>query len=385
MPRSETRHLDSLSDEEIWDFILQKKAAIVDYDWGHISPSEAVASVLPAKVIINFERWLEHLTERRLDAQTIRQHRSLGSRFILEYFGRVGKEPDPNLWPEHTARFYRWLSSVASKQPQVDASGEFMRDGSGAKLMEPAPCSTHQIRLVNITLRKFYRWMIEENIVSGAELKLRAPPGTIKKPQLESRLSPSQILEWASTCENEIVKFIGLAAYFFSLRPQEVCALRPMDFRTGSDIRGLECTEVMRKADLFGGLVVYVGRQKQTFGTIKDNAKKGSNGWVSCFSREGAEQLVKMLAKLPPDQVIAKWNIAKLYGDWRDFGPLDFTMKDMRRASLHWLGQNSQLQPLHLMKHARHRSIETTMIYVQRPEEKLKEIDLSNFSLDLDS
>ncbi|RYZ85924.1 MAG: hypothetical protein EOP04_14945 [Proteobacteria bacterium] len=384
LPRSETRHLDNLSDEEIWAFIREKQAATISYDWGHTSPSEAVESVLPASVTINFERWLAHLEERGLDMQTIRQHRSLGGRFVLEYFGKVGKEPDPNRWPEHTGNFYRWLTSAASLRLKLDGNGEIKRDVNGAKLMEPAACSNHQIKLVNICLRKFFRWMVEENLVNSVELRLRPPPSSAKKVQLQSKLSPDQVLAWARECENRTVKFLGLAGYFFSLRPQEVCALRPIDFRTDHAIKGLECVTVMKRAGLYGGLVTYVGRQKQTLGTIKDNAKKGSNGWVSCFSKEAAQEIVNILNEEKLSEEVAKWNITKLYEDWRMFGPKGFTMKDMRRASLHWLGQNSQLQPLHLMKHARHRNIETTMVYCQRPEEKLKEIDLATFSLNLE-
>jgi hypothetical protein len=59
-----------------------------------------------------------------------------------------------------------------------------------------------------------------------------------------------------------------------------------------------------------------------------------------------------------------------MYADWafEDFAP-----KDLRRASLYWLGHETQISLLQLMKHARHSSTETTLKYLRRPAESLEE------------
>lgn len=384
LPRSETRHLDSLSDEEIWKWMHEcfgEKAASVS-NLSCPTPPDLGPSVIPPEVLHNFERWLAFLKDRKLDRLTIKQHRSYTTRFVFEFFGRVVKEPDPVKWPNYAGRFYNWLVTVGNIRAVRDENNRAKLDEAGNPSFIAGPCSPPQIRAANIAFRKFYTWMIEEGIVPAVEFKLRPPVGLGADVQLPRPVEPKEVLEWSRRCTNPVVKFIGLVGYFFSLRPQEVFALRPQDFRTGEEIGQLECVKVMKENQLFGKLAVYIGRQKQNTGRIKNGAKKASNGWVACFNEEGAREIVTLLTQFSPEAVVAHWNNKKLYDDWRELGVKGLAPKDLRRSSLYWLGHYTKIHPLQLMKHARHRNVETTMIYCQRPEE-LGPQDLSRDSFEL--
>jgi integrase len=342
-------------------------------------------SVLPAAVMLQVERWLKFLTKRGLDELTVKQHRSYTTRFVLEFFGRVAKEPDLAKWPDYCGRYYNWLASEAYRRPERDHSGKTILDKNGNPNLISGPCSSGQIQRANISLLKFYRWLGEEGIVPAVELKLRSPISQRAKPQLLRPVDPDEVLQWASSCPDEVVRFIGLAGYFFSLRPQEVFALRRKDFRAGAVVEQLECIKAMNEANLFNKLAVHVGRQKQNRGSIKDGAKAGSDGWVACFNGRAAVEVVSILNKHDPEAVVAKWNNAKLYDDWKRYGIVDLTVKDLRRASLYWLGHYSGMPTMQLMKHARHRNVQTTMIYCQRPEEDLRKFSEGDLCLELNT
>ena len=364
LPRSESRQLDPLSDEEIDRWIIAKEAS---ENSTMVEVEPLGPSVISGELLENFARWLAYLEHRKLNPNTIKQHKSNASRFMFEYFGRVACEPNPNLWPLLTGRFYNWLVS-SGNLVSLPSPG----NTAGETVLVRAPCTPHQIRTTNITFRKFYNWLSEEAIVPAVELRMRPP--MLKRPevQLTKVVSPEDVLAWARSCGDAVVKFVGLVGYFFSLRPQETFALRRQDFLGGKEIELLECGRVMRGANLFSRLGVYVGRQKQNNGEIGDSAKKGSNGWVCCFNEEAARLVVSLLEELESDTVVARWNNKKLYNSWSNCGIPGTTIKDMRRASLYWLAHETDLQPVHLMKHARHRNIQTTLIYCQRPEEELR-------------
>ncbi len=90
--------------------------------------------------------------------------------------------------------------------------------------------------------------------------------------------------------------------------------------------------------------------------------------------------MLESLASLKAADKLMKWNNHKLYTDWNKFGIKGVNVKDRRRASFYYLGHYSNLTPLQLMKHARHREVETTMLYCRRPDEIL---DLDDAPLSL--
>ena len=50
------------------------------------------------------------------------------------------------------------------------------------------------------------------------------------------------------------------------------------------------------------------------------------------------------------------------------------TLKDLRRASLYWLGHYSSVDLVALKNHARHRNVETTSLYTRRPLEDVSDL-----------
>lgn len=173
---------------------------------------------------------------------------------------------------------------------------------------------------------------------------------------------------------------MALLGFFFSLRTQELFALRPMDFRAGSQASFLECCKVMGRFKLFSKFAVHVHRQRKKNGEF-NHPKSYSNGWFSCFHEQGAKEIVKRLKVIEDKEQLIfdhlpDWNI-KL---WKRKGIPNITLKDLRRASLYWLGHQNDIDLVALKHHARHSKVDTTMLYLRRPGE---EVD-GGFELDLD-
>lgn len=180
------------------------------------------------------------------------------------------------------------------------------------------------------------------------------------------------------------IKLLSLIGYFFSLRPQEVFALKPSDFKAGSEVKLLECSQAMTRSNLYDRFVVHIERQRTNRSELT-TPKAGSKGWVSCFDKAGAKEIVSLLNKgSSPEEPIFKLNNRELYKRWRKFGIKGVTLKDLRRASLYWLGHHASMEPMLLKQHARHNLLETTMLYMRRPDEDLRKSD-DDFVLDLEA
>jgi hypothetical protein len=65
---------------------------------------------------------------------------------------------------------------------------------------------------------------------------------------------------------------------------------------------------------------------------------------------------------------------------WSKSGIKDIALKDLRRASLYWLGHYTNITLVGLQSHARHADPKTTALYYRRPDEEfegsLDELDL---------
>jgi hypothetical protein len=334
LPRADSKHLDQLRDEEVQAFIDE------------LHPPKDKPKLCETRKL--GERWLKHLEERKYDPQTVQQRRS-GLESIFSFF--IDEENlSIKTWPDHTAKFFRWMEKKKYKPGRV--------------------------RIVNTSLRMFYKWLAEENEVRPTQLALRKSVADRSKTPLARPLGPDEVLEWAYRCKIPEIKFIGLVGYFFSLRPQESFALVRQDFRNSSEITKLECVKTMSAATLDASLVVYIGKQKQKLNKVVPYAKKGSNGWVCCFNRAAAGMILEMILKLQPQELICKTTNENIYSLWRKHGMPGLSIKDLRRASAYYLGHYSKFTPLQLMKHMRHKKIETTMIYCRRPDEDFETAEL---------
>lgn len=232
-----------------------------------------------------------------------------------------------------------------------------------------------RIHAINQSMRLFWEFLDGEGLAEGV-LKLTAGHKTANRTPLKKTVAPEELFDLFTRPD---IRLLALLGYFFSLRPQETLALRPCDFRVGSKAAELECCKVLTEAGLYGRLAVNIHRQKTSNGLAKP--KKNSFGWVACFDEKAAKEIVRVLASKDLNEPLfghgAFWYI-KL---WKRYGLPNSVLKDLRRASLYHLGHYSKLPVTALKNHARHSSIETTMLYTRRPEE-LNENDQINFDLD---
>jgi hypothetical protein len=263
-----------------------------------------------------------------------------------------------------------------------DEAGKPKLTKAGQPITVSVPASPYVIRAANVSYRKFYAWLGEENHVTPVKIKLRAPTIEAKHTKLPRTLAPDEVLKWAKKCPVAHVRLCGLLGYFLSLRPQESFAARELDFQFGKVVSDLECGKVMKENGFYDQFAIMVHRQKQNNGEILSHAKSESEGWIACWNKEAAKLIVdavneldklvvsrKKNRKVDPNESLVKWNNRKLYEDWKKFGLRNMDLKDLRRASLYYLGMHTSIQPLQLMKHARHKNIETTMLYCRRPKE----------------
>lgn len=209
-------------------------------------------------------------------------------------------------------------------------------------------------------------------------LRLRRPRVEAKQTPLQFTITPEQVIDYAAKAPPDFA-FIALAWFFFSLRTQEVLALTRADFRAGSRASELECAKVIRRAALYDRLAVHV--TKQNAKSTKDQRaepKANSKGWVACFDRAAAERLValvKNLAEVAGDGPLVAFSVDYNLHRWARDGIAGITMKDLRRASLYWLGHHTNLGLVELKSHARHTRVDTTALYLRRPEEMVEGLD----------
>lgn len=346
LPRALTRHLDGEPDSNI-EFWLREYELMN----GLRTPIHTTVDI--DKYI---EQWANYLksSEVLLKAETIEEHTRHLRQSVVPYF--LGLDPpltDPNDWGFASVRLSSHLKSIGRT------------DG--------------QIRRATISLRKLYKWMAEERIILGnGALMVRLPKYVPSKTPLERIITPDEILIMAQKESNPDLSLMLLCGYFLSMRPQEVFGAKPSDFKAGSGVVGnLECIKAFRSIGLYDKLAFNVVRQRTTKNQIRP-PKLDSYGWVGCFNEAAALAIVNLLRGFGANEYLVKVNLNKLYKEWKK--TYDFKPKDLRRSSLYWLGHYTAITVLQLMKQSRHKSIESVLCYLRRPDETVdggSELDLS--------
>jgi hypothetical protein len=312
------------------------------------------------KLILDFG---QHLTGRKKrDQSTVRQHLSNLRRFVVPYFLHLENPlKDPQAWPGASIGLLDFLEALPVNPPTVHS--------------------------VNKSLRLFWRWMVEERIVTGTqELYLRNAVSSVTETPLENLLNPAEVLGAVDQIAKKDLppgvvqhaQLLALIGYFFSLRPQETFALTPNHFVGGDTAQELACNQTLKQLQLFSRLAVNVIGQWSPEGKEKI-PKMNSKGWVGCFDGEAAKRLVGILnSQENPDDRLFRVNNRELYRHWakavKGTALEKTSLKDLRRASLYYLGHHTLFQnsAILLMKHARHKEMETTVLYLRRPEEKVE-------------
>ena len=292
------------------------------------------------------EIFCAYLKTRRKSPKTISQHRHNLTRYCLPYFVSVNGIQDPVHWPTKSVRLLTHLESL--------------------------DLSTRTINTCNVSLRVFWNWLVKEGKAAGVLLLRNAMVGQQATP-LNFTVTPHAILEHRFPASE--LRLLAILGFFFSLRPQEVVALTPGDFRAGRLAAELECCKVMVSGGLYGKFAVTIHRQRvgNDFTTPKVNSK----GWVACFDEAAAREVVSLIKERPAGQLLFPSRLDWYFRVWRKKGYPGLTLKDLRRASLYWLGQYGGLPFTSLKNHARHADPSTTALYVRRPgNEKVEWADL---------
>lgn len=288
--------------------------------------------------------------KQQIDIKTIRYHKSLLTKWVIPYYFQQNPPlKEPRDW--------------APLAPKLLAYFEEKGVPPGA------------IEHANNAFRKFWDWLQDEGLVlPGTVLKLRNQKKRNKETPLPRIVSPDEVLAFAAACPDTQIKLMALVGYFFSLRPFELFALRPKDFRAGLTASQLECCRQLQKQGAFDRLAAFISRNRIANGNFGPPKTKGAKAWVGCFNEVAAREIVALINVLPIDVPIIAlhnpdWNMEL----WRRNGIVGITLKDLRRASLYWLGHHLLTEPIALKNHARHSKLETTMLYCRRPTEVLEE------------
>ncbi|RYZ80389.1 MAG: hypothetical protein EOP04_25955, partial [Proteobacteria bacterium] len=151
------------------------------------------------------------------------------------------------------------------------------------------------------------------------------------------------------------LRLIALLGYFFSLRPQETLALRRDDLIAGKKASTSEYYQVLTAVDLYERLAVNITRQRGHKGI--NPPKRHSIGIVARFDEVEATAIVGRLITYDADAPLFPLHFNTYLKQWAAKGLRNMTMKDLRRASLYWLGHYRRLELVVLKNQTRHNKI----------------------------
>lgn len=343
LPRATTRHLDSEPDHNVdwWVHDWEARNGAADEEQRPTDP--------------RLQGWIDRYVadiRKRRSPKTASDHRHHLAEDVIPYFVRHLGLVDPNDWPRHSARMAAWLRDQGR--------------------------SEHQIQKANTALRAWWRWLGDEGtVLHGLDLRVRAAIRTAAPTPLSRLVSPDEVLAHVQSTTSIDTRIAAILGYFFSLRPQEVMALRRCDFVAGASAAKLEACRTSARLGQFGRLAVHVHRQRLQSGEFAP-PKAHSVGWVACFDERAARILVEILRSIEPDAPLFVHQNDWCFERWKRHGISAITLKDLRRASCYWLGHNTRFaeEPISAMKHMRHKDFETTLGYLRRPTETVELVDL---------
>lgn len=379
LSRSVTRHLDTEPDHnvEVW---------VRDWAERNEKRDRAAVPAAPPALRRRLDAYLKYLrVHRRRDPKTISDHSSAIDHIIIPYFVWHRALTDPNHWPSASVKLAEW-----ARETGVSAS---------------------RLSKANSTLRALWEYLTDEQVVlSGSTLRLRPvirdEDDEDESTPLEVFITPDEALAEAARIHDRRLRLMLLLGYFFGLRPQEVFGLRRSDFLGGSAAAKLECCGVMRRFGLYDRFAVHVQRQRTQKGKLPD-PKSHSKGWVACFDERAAREIRDLIIDADPDKLLfADHGNDWFFKLWKRHGygseyveefvgngkkrtrmsekskSATATPKDLRRASLYWLGHHTEIGIVELRSHARHKKVDTTLQYLRRPEEVIAAVENP---LDLDA
>lgn len=372
LPRRITKHLDGKPDDMIVEWM----------DWYAAVNSIEMRSVrrdLGADTEKLIKRFENFLVSRKLNDNTIRIYID-SIRLALPLF----LEHDKDHWYQVSGKLE-----------------EHLRD---------AGLNPKRHNRVNQSFRTFYKWLQQVHEIKHRHgLLLVNRVSDEEKTPLKFTLTPEQVLDWAKKCPDPGLQFIALTGFFFSLRTSEIFGARRQDFVAGKGAELFEDYKVLSKTKRVRGRMTYraLSRPIRPLAMRKPNRvsiaarlviniqncrrpngeeykptrlKRG--GVVVCAHVEAAKEIIKLVNAVEGEWVISKYLPERWSKAWRAEGIPGVTIKDLRRASLYWLGHYTDVPFVGLKNHARHTDPETTALYTRRPEEMFDSDDLLVLDLD---
>lgn len=350
-PREKSAYMDGWADDQVEAWVQNYNLTVASRRSGH--------AMVPEKIHVLVDEFTAYQSQGDLSEGTVK-HDKTNILHAAEYLST--KTDRLALWPQFSLALPGYL------QKKKKYSGTY-------------------INQIQISLRKFWRWLrVHKKLVSG-ELELETVKGHARSQDtpLQFALSPDEVIAFARTCTDPTVRMLALCGYFASLRPQEVFALCLNDFATGLKAKGLEACKVMKGLGMFDGMAINIEKQQRAYKKKqKAKPKKDSKGIVAVFHKDAASLIVAELKALQAagKMQIFGYNNKHYYALWKKEGKLGVTLKDLRRASIYYLGHHTDIKIEQLKEHARHKNIQTTSLYFRRPFEKFDEVDDLVFDLD---
>ena len=347
LPRKLTKHLDGAEDHIIESWVS-------NYSYEHERKKDAPAPLTDVGLTALVERFRLYLKKKQKAYTTIQWHCSSLENNVIPFFLGRGLT-DPAQWAGVSVHLLPFL--------------------------EQKELTSHNIVKCNQALNQFWSWLTEEGLVHST-INLRTPIIVKAQTPLKFTQTPEEIMDWVRRNLDSETSFMACMGFFFSLRPQETFALRLKDFQFGLKASESEACKVMARHGLYDRVAVHIERQITKQNEIKA-PKANSIGWVSCFHKEAAQWLsayFKNLDSKDPSAPLFKCKPDRNFRRWAKIGIPDITLKYLRRSSVYWLGHYTDMGIQELANHARHENIETTRLYLRRPDEDIHYT--RNFDLD---
>lgn len=338
LPRAVTKHLDRANDTEIEDW-MRWYAAV------HAVPVRRVNVDLGS---------LEKLLDGFLRSLRLRG-RYKTTVNLYEYFLRLAlplfkDHPDPNSW--------------------------YMLGGKLTTYLAEQGLTPSQHSRTNQAFKVFYSWLQGQGTVQHRHGLIldKIDLGRQDTP-LKYTLTPEDVLAWAVTSDSPELRFVALAGFFFSLRTGEVFGAQKSNFIAGSRASMFEDARTLARCGLYSKLVINIQSCRRPSGEAYKPSKRKKGGIVACFDERAAKAIITILKVSEPGYVIAEKLPDYWAKRWAKEGIPGVTIKDLRRASLYWLGHYTSIPFAGLRNHARHTQHDTTLLYTRRPEEEFEHSD----------
>ncbi len=349
LKRDYYRHLDSCSEEVIKQFC--------DNLENRVKPNQKNADIKIAVPFLNdlLLQYKEQLLQDGTDQSTVDQYISELKNYGVPFFTndiKVGNVTHCGLiriedWPTKSHLFTEWYM-------------EFSGNSSGT-------CTR-----VKACITRFWNWLrFKRHIAPSSELMFGYKKREKKKGEnqqiikLPRPITPEEILDFVDSTTNLEAKFIALAGYGASLRPQEIFVLKPKMFIPPEAASHLEVNLRRESMNMYNRLSIDITLQ------LSRRGEKGAKtiGVTPLLNKEFAKRIIPYLEKTNPNERIMKWGVDWFNTIWNRHGINGITIQDLRRSSLHYLAHNTPYNQYHidLQKFARHTNFKTTQIYIKTP------------------